>query len=51
MGALPKWRPTSRRPGGGGLCREKIEGMLGAARQTLGMPCIAAERVLLQTLA
>lgn len=39
------------RSSGGSLRREKIEGVLEAARQTLGMPCVEAERVLLQTLA
>ncbi len=44
-------RQVMRRSGGGGLRGEKIEGVLEAARQTLGMPCLEAERVLLQTLA
>ena len=39
------------RSSGGGLRREKIEGVLEAAHQTLGMSCVEAERVLLQTLA
>jgi transposase len=44
-------RELMGRSGGAGLHREKIEGVLEAARQTLGMPCLEAERVLLQTLA
>ena len=44
-------RPLMQRTGGGGLRREKIEAVLEAARQTLGMPCLEAERMLLQTLA
>jgi len=44
-------RQLMRRCGGAGLCREKIDGVLEAAGQTLGMPCIDAERVLMQTLA
>ena len=44
-------RQLMQRSGGGGLRREKIEAVLEAARQTLGMPCLEAERRLLQTLA
>lgn len=44
-------RQLMRRSGGAGLRREKIEGVLEAARHTLGMPCLEAERMLLQTLA
>ncbi len=44
-------RQLMRRSSHGGLRREKIEAVLEAARQTLGMPCLEAERVLLQTLA
>jgi hypothetical protein len=44
-------RQLMRRSGGGGLRREKIEGVLEAARHTLGMPCVEAEQMLLQTLA
>jgi transposase len=40
-----------RRTGGAGLRQEKIEQVLEGARHTVGMPCIAAERQLLQTLA
>jgi transposase len=44
-------RRLMHRSSGGGLRREKIEGVLEVARYTLGMPCLEAERVLLQTLA
>ncbi len=44
-------RRLMHRSSGGALCREKREGVLEAARQTLGMPCVDAERMLLQTLA
>ncbi len=44
-------RQLMQRSGGSGLRREKIEGVIEAAQQTLGMPCLEAERVLLQTLA
>jgi transposase len=44
-------RQLMQQTGGSALRREKIEAVLEAARQTLGMPCLEAERVLLQTLA
>ncbi len=44
-------RQLMQRSGRSGLRREKIEGVIEAARYTLGMPCLEAERVLLQTLA
>lgn len=44
-------RQLMQRSGRSGLRREKIEGVIEVARYTLGMPCLEAERVLLQTLA
>jgi transposase len=44
-------RQLLHRSGGAGLRRDKLEAVLAVARDTLGMPCVEAERVLLQTLA
>jgi transposase len=44
-------RQLMQRSGRGGLRQQKIEAVLDAAWLTLGMPCIEAERMLLQALA
>jgi len=44
-------RQLMRRSGGGALRREKSEGVIEMAQQTLGVPCLEAERALLKTLA
>jgi len=44
-------RKLMRRSGTGGLSQDRIGAVIEAARQTLGVPCIEAERHLLCTLA
>ena len=44
-------RQLMRREGRAGLRPEKLEAVIETAQQTLGVPCLEAERVVLQTLA